>query len=67
MLVKSKEGIQVSDSLAQLKRQGAFTLAELVHISFQQIQGLQSFGACCSQKLMLGYVFQSSVNLLKQI
>lgn len=34
--------------------QGAIALAGWVHNSFQQVQGLQSFGAGFSQQLMLG-------------
>lgn len=43
-------------------RQEAFTLAGLLQVSFQQVQGLQ-----VEVTLMSGYVCQSSGNLLKQV
>lgn len=50
-----------------LKSHGAFTQAKLVHISFQQVQGPQSFGADCSQQLMLGCIYQPRGNFSRQI
>ena len=71
-LTKGKKGIkamrhssEASSSQTLLRRQGAFTWAGLVHISFQQVQDSQSFGEGCSQHLMLRCICQSSGNLLR--
>lgn len=55
-LVKVRERIWViersseaSGSLTALKSQGAFTWAELVHFSFQQVQCSKSFAASLSK------------------
>lgn len=74
MLVRGKEGIQAmvhsSETfgvITQLKRQKTITLAGLVHTSLQQVQGLQSSEAGCSQQLIPRRVCQPSRNLLRQI
>lgn len=61
MLVKGWEGTQemeyslkTSGSLTQLKREEAIILTGLIHISFQQVQGLQSFETICNSQLIPG-------------
>lgn len=67
VLVRSGEEIQAmgyspkaSGSLTQLRRQGAISLAGLVHFSFQQVQSSQPFP--CS----LDGAYQPSGSLLRQ-
>jgi hypothetical protein len=59
MLVKGWEGTQemvysleTSGSLTQLKREEAIILTGQINISFQQVQGLQPFGAICNPQLI---------------
>ena len=73
MLVKGKKGIQAmehsseaSGSQSLLKTQGVITLAELIHISCQQVHGSSFLEAGCPQQQHVDCVCQASGNLLRQ-